>query len=77
MLIAVFRYRKGRDKLKIPLFEFPNIGFVGMEPAIIPPALKTITGVVGVLATPALHMNEREKPVVFHEFAKLKIDLLF
>lgn len=31
--------------------EFPNIGFVGMEPAIKPAALKTTTGVVGVLAT--------------------------
>lgn len=31
--------------------EFPKVGFVGMEPAIKPAALKTTTGVVGVLAT--------------------------
>lgn len=31
--------------------EFPDVGFVGMEPAIKPAALKTTTGVVGVLAT--------------------------
>lgn len=32
---------------------FPDISFVGMEPAIKPAAEKTETGVVGVLATPA------------------------
>lgn len=31
--------------------EFSDVGFVGMEPAIKPAALKTSTGVVGVLAT--------------------------
>jgi glutamate racemase len=32
---------------------FPDISFVGMEPAVKPAAEKTETGVVGVLATPA------------------------
>lgn len=32
---------------------FPNVPFVGMEPAVKPAAEKTQTGVVGVLATPA------------------------
>ena len=32
---------------------FPNISFVGMEPAVKPAAENTQTGVVGVLATPA------------------------
>jgi glutamate racemase len=32
---------------------FPDVPFVGMEPAVKPAAEKTITGVVGVLATPA------------------------
>jgi glutamate racemase len=32
---------------------FPEVPFVGMEPAVKPAAEKTITGVVGVLATPA------------------------
>ena len=33
--------------------QFPDIPFVGMEPAVKPAAEKTQTGVVGVLATPA------------------------
>lgn len=33
--------------------EFPSIPFVGMEPAVKPAAEKTLSGVVGVLATPA------------------------
>ncbi len=32
---------------------FPDISFVGMEPAVKPAAENTLTGVVGVLATPA------------------------
>ena len=32
---------------------FPDIPFVGMEPAVKPAAEQTVTGVVGVLATPA------------------------
>ena len=32
---------------------FPSIPFVGMEPAVKPAAENTLTGVVGVLATPA------------------------
>jgi glutamate racemase len=32
---------------------FPNVPFVGMEPAVKPAAANTATGVVGVLATPA------------------------
>ncbi|MGE5072068.1 MAG: glutamate racemase [Anaerolineae bacterium] len=32
---------------------FPDVGFVGMEPAVKPAAESTKTGVVGVLATPA------------------------
>jgi glutamate racemase len=32
---------------------FPDVSFVGMEPAVKPAAEKTVSGVVGVLATPA------------------------
>jgi len=32
---------------------FPDVAFVGMEPAVKPAAEQTLTGVVGVLATPA------------------------
>ena len=32
---------------------FPDVPFVGMEPAVKPAAASTVTGVVGVLATPA------------------------
>lgn len=38
--------------------EFPEIPFVGMEPAVKPAAQNTLTGVVGVLATPATFQGE-------------------
>ena len=37
---------------------FPNISFVGMEPAVKPAAEQTQSGVVGVLATPATFQGE-------------------
>jgi glutamate racemase len=43
---------------------FPNIPFVGMEPAIKPAAECTRTGVVGVLATPATFQGELYASVV-------------
>src|SRR5574340_671329 len=39
--------------LKSLRLEFPDVSFVGMEPAVKPAAEQTHTGVVGVLATPA------------------------
>jgi glutamate racemase len=37
---------------------FPNVPFVGMEPAVKPAAQNTSTGVVGVIATPATFQGE-------------------
>jgi glutamate racemase len=39
--------------LKFLRGKFPDVPFVGMEPAVKPAAEQTLTGVVGVLATPA------------------------
>jgi glutamate racemase len=44
--------------------EIPNIPFVGMEPAIKPAAEDTLTGTVGVLATPATFQGELYASVV-------------
>lgn len=43
---------------------FPNVPFVGMEPAVKPAAEQTHTGVVGVLATPATFQGELYASVV-------------
>ena len=43
---------------------FPNLSFVGMEPAVKPAAEATHTGVVGVLATPATFQGELYASVV-------------
>jgi glutamate racemase len=43
---------------------FPNVPFVGMEPAVKPAAEHTQTGVVGVLATPATLQGELYASVV-------------
>lgn len=43
---------------------FPDVPFVGMEPAIKPAAEQTQTGVVGVLATPATFQSELYASVV-------------
>jgi glutamate racemase len=43
---------------------FPNIPFIGMEPAVKPAAEITQTGVVGVLATPATFQGELYASVV-------------
>lgn len=43
---------------------FPGMSFVGMEPAIKPAAEGTLTGVVGVLATPATFQGELYTSVV-------------
>jgi glutamate racemase len=43
---------------------FPNVPFVGMEPAVKPAAAQTRSGVVGVLATPATFQSELYASVV-------------
>ncbi|GAB4421944.1 MAG: glutamate racemase [Anaerolineales bacterium] len=43
---------------------FPDVDFVGMEPAVKPAAERTQTGVVGVLATPATFQGELYASVV-------------
>jgi len=43
---------------------FPDVPFVGMEPAVKPAAERTQTGVVGVLATPATFQGELFNSVV-------------
>ena len=43
---------------------FPEVPFVGMEPAVKPAAETTLTGVVGVLATPATFQGELFASVV-------------
>jgi glutamate racemase len=45
-------------------YRFPDMSFVGMEPAIKPAAEGTQTGVVGVLATPATFQGELYTSVV-------------
>lgn len=52
---AALRYLRGR---------FPEIPFVGMEPAVKPAAENTQSGVVGVLATPATFQGELYASVV-------------
>ncbi|MBE0684463.1 MAG: glutamate racemase [Anaerolineaceae bacterium] len=49
--------------------EFPDVPFVGMEPAVKPAAEKTHTGSVGVLATPATFQGKLYYSVV-ERFAK-------
>jgi len=44
--------------------EFPDVAFVGMEPAVKPAAETTRSGVVGVLATPATFQGELYASVV-------------
>lgn len=44
--------------------QFPDLAFVGMEPAIKPAATLTTSGVVGVLATPATFQGELYASVV-------------
>ena len=44
--------------------EFPQMPFVGMEPAVKPAAENTISGIVGVLATPATFLGELYESVV-------------
>lgn len=48
---------------------FPDVPFVGMEPAVKPAAEQTITGVVGVLATPVTFQGEMYASLV-DRFAK-------
>lgn len=48
---------------------FPEVPFVGMEPAVKPAAERTLSGVVGVLATPATFQGELYNSVV-ERFAK-------
>jgi glutamate racemase len=43
---------------------YPGVAFVGMEPAVKPAAENTVTGVVGVLATPATFQGELFASVV-------------
>ncbi len=52
---------------------FPDISFVGMEPAIKPAAEKTETGVVGVLATPATFQGALYASVVERFAAGVKL----
>lgn len=44
--------------------EFPQVPFVGMEPAVKPAAEQTLTGVVGVIATPATFQGRLYTSVV-------------
>ena len=53
--------------------EFPDIPFVGMEPAIKPAAEKTHTGSVGVLATPATFQGKLYNSVVERFARNVKI----
>lgn len=44
--------------------KFPQVPFVGMEPAVKPAAENTVSGIVGVLATPATFQGELYESVV-------------
>lgn len=52
-LIVVACHTASAAALKHLRLAWPNVSFVGMEPAVKPAAEQTQTGVVGVLATPA------------------------
>ncbi len=52
-LIVVACNTASAAALKFLREKFPEVPFVGMEPAVKPAAEQTLTGVVGVLATPA------------------------
>jgi glutamate racemase len=52
-LIVVACNTASAAALKFLRGKFPEVPFVGMEPAVKPAAEQTLTGVVGVLATPA------------------------
>ena len=55
--------------LKYLRMQYPDFPFVGMEPAVKPAAEQTLTGKVGVLATPAAFQGELYASVV-ERFAK-------
>ncbi len=55
------RFGGGAEALRVT---FPDVPFVGMEPAVKPAAETTHTGVVGVLATPATFQGELFASVV-------------
>lgn len=63
-LIVVACNAASAAALKILRQNFPDIPFVGMEPAVKPAAEQTHTGVVGVLATPATFQGELYASVV-------------
>ena len=56
----------GAAALKYLRTTFPDVPFVGMEPAVKPAAETTHTGVVGVLATPATCPPGFRISVLFH-----------
>jgi len=63
-LIAVACNAASAAALKHLRVTFPDVPFVGMEPAVKPAAETTHTGVVGVLATPATFQGELFASVV-------------
>jgi len=63
-LIVVACNTASAAALKHLRITFPNIPFVGMEPAVKPAAELTRTGVVGVMATPATFQGELFASVV-------------
>ena len=63
-LIVVACNTASAAALKYLRAAFPDIPFVGMEPAVKPAAEQTRTGVVGVLATPATFQGELFASVV-------------
>lgn len=52
---------------------YPNVPFVGMEPAVKPASQQTINGVVGVLATPATFQGELYATLVERFASDVKI----
>ena len=63
-LIVVACNAASAASLRLLRETFPGIPFVGMEPAIKPAAETTLSGVVGVLATPATFQGELYASVV-------------
>src|SRR3972149_2691210 len=59
--------------LKYLRVTFPEVSFVGMEPAVKPAAEKTQTGKVGVLATPATFQGALYASVVERFGADVKL----
>ena len=73
VLIVVACNTASAAALKALRLRFPDVPFVGMEPAVKPASQKTHNGIVGVLATPATFQGELYTTLVERFAADVKI----